>query len=266
MAIPVTGTIGAATISSRAIGVDVPEGLTRELSKLKEAALNLSTLAPNADLPGLVLDAWLAGRDPLTNKEIIRAATAQALRASGVGAGIDIVVEKRQATALAAHADEWVESLIPVASVAADTLAEARDAIPGFDLNDAASVGTMPADHLALWGKAREARLRLDKVLDVWQLLAGETKRAELGAEWSEVLILADLNLEQYESMRGATVDKVIGHGYPMKLATFAEHRDRMERFVEERDADREADAFARTERLARTRNRIGVSRIPVFD
>lgn len=238
----------------RGLDVEPPAALIQEFADLDTAAKNMGSMAPTANLPGLILDAWLAGRDPLADKKVQQAAIAQSLRAANLQGSIDMAVDQRKGEALKRHADEWLNGVIAATDQAAADLAAAHAAFPGLDLADTTGAVQLPPEQLEVWGRARLARQRIHRAVDAWQHLASAARPGrQFGSERELMLILSDLNLEQYEAMRRPSIDAVIEHGYPIKLATFAEHEERMKKFDEEADAEwnaeREARSAGRTQR-----------------
>lgn len=238
--------LGICTTLSRRLGVEPPAALLEQVAALETAAQNLATLSPATDLPNVMLDAWLAGRDPLTDKKVQHAAIAQSLRASNMSGSIECVIDQRKGALLKQYADEWLASFMALIEEADATLTQARTIMPGLDFGDPKAGANLPPEHLEMWGRARMARARVHQTVSAWTSLSAAVCSTRLGSDRDEALIVADLSLEQFEQMRTPTIDAVLDGGYPLKLATFVEHDERVRRLADELQADMAADREAR--------------------
>lgn len=235
------------------LGLALPDGLITELAEIDRVFADQDALNGNRrSLAEAVADAMSAGKDPATDKAVIVHLAREQMRLMNLGNDLSALAEDRRADALRSHADAILELLSGVIDRADETLADARDRIPGLDLNDDDRVRTMAPDQMALWGRAREALAHVERVVQVYGMLLGACGLGVLPTH-RRPLVIAELSLSELNALGHQPHAVAAVHaGHRLSLAnpdTFAERLDRLEddRSHDAKKDEREFAAAVRT-------------------
>ena len=245
------------------LGLELPDGLTADLAEIDRVfadrdALNGSRRA----LTEAVADAMSAGKDPATDKAVIVELAREQMRLMNLGNDLSALAEDRRADALRGHADAILELLSEVIDRADETLAEARERIPGLDLNDDDAVRNMAPEQMALWGRAREALAHVERVVQVYGMLVGAVGLGVLPPH-RRPLVIAELSLSELNALgHQPNAIAAVHAGHRLSLATPETFAERLARVEDDRahDAKRGERDFADA---ARTRYGSGHSLVP---
>lgn len=215
------------------LGIELPDGLIADLAEIDRVFADQDALNGNRrSLAEAVADAMAAGKDPATDKAVIVHLAREQMRLMNLGNDLTALAEDRRADALRSHADAILELLSGVIDRADETLAEARDRIPGLDLNDDDRVRTMAPDQMAQWGRAREALAHVERVAQIWSMLVSACGLGTLPPH-RRPLVIAELSLSELNALgHQPNAAAAVHAGHRLSLATpdtFAERLDRLE-------------------------------------
>jgi hypothetical protein len=235
---PHAGTITVLNQALRRLDIPLPAALTDELAKIDQAIARLDQAgARRVDLPRLIGDAVLAGRDPATDKDIVAAAVANTLAPMEAAAGAEL--HGRRFDAVIEHRGAILKSLKSCVEEANEAITAARNVIENLDLTDRSQVGTVATSHMTTWGRAFDHRTRLADVVMAWTSLAGSDYQPMY-----KPLVLADLTGAEYLKL-GPTPQALaaVDAGHALALADFSEHATRVAKVLEGISAERRAEA-----------------------
>lgn len=221
------------TATANRLGTQLPKPVTDAIAagqQLREAHREGALDAP--DLTAAVAAALWAGKDPLTSKDVQRAALAHQLRQASVFDRLDHYARARVAEAIVEHADAIIDTWRPVIAKADDALREFHRLAPDADLADTSLANQLPTHALTPWGRAREASGLLDQVGQGWQAIANAA-RIPIPHN-ARPLIVADLTLDQVDELGGRpTCAAVARIDVPLDLANLATFTDRARRLTQ---------------------------------
>lgn len=246
--------------TSRRLGVDLPKPLEAALDaadKLRRGRVeNHLGSSVDADLTDALAKAVWAGRDPLADKAVQRAALAAQLMSANIGPRLEGYAAQHAADALSEHADALVETWRPVVERIDKAFARFRKLAPGADLLDKHLPTGLPTKALTPWGEAKEAAAQLDQLGKGWTALAAAAS-LYMGDNSTRPLIVADLALEQLDTLgnRAKPID-VASLDVSLDLASLDTYADRLARLVKAR-GERVAYDAAAPERVREKRRQL---------
>lgn len=227
----------------RHLGLDLPASLTAALDQAdaEAQAMREAITADDAALGEAVAAAVKAGKDPATDKAVT-AHLARRQLGSLLGDAFEEGAKARRAEAIAAQVPAIIATLAPVVEEADATLADLRAKVPGVDLTSPHLLNSVPTAHLTLAGQARDAVARLERIGQLWPLLA-QAAGVRYVAEMAP-LVLADLGTDELDALprqaRGGNMIAAAHAGHRLALATLEDYQMRC-RDVEAERAERRA-------------------------
>jgi hypothetical protein len=230
------------------LGLELPRGLTADLAEIDRVFANRDVLeGSRRPLAEAVANAMSAGKDPATDKAVIAHLAREQMRLMNLGNDLSALAEDRRGDALRSHADAILTLLSSVIDRADQTLEEARERIPGLDLNDDDQVRNMTPDQMALWGRAREALAHVERVAQVWAMLVSACGLGTLPPH-RRPLMIAELSLAELNALgHQPNATAAVHAGHRLSLATPETFAERLARLEDDRahDAGRSAREFA---------------------
>lgn len=244
------------------LGVEPPKVLTDALATTAKLRTERRTLDDIPDVTAAVAAAILSGKDPLTSKEVQRAALAKQLVELNIGHRLAGYADQHATAALVTHADAVIDAWRPVVEKADKALRRFRELVPGVDPLDPDLPAGLPTAALTPWGEAREAAAQLEQLGKGWQAIAGA------GAAYippnGRPLIVADLTLDQLEQLgSNPKCDAVARLDVPLDLADTKTYAERVARLAKARGDRHDHEAAAPERARERRRQALGMVRIP---
>ncbi|WP_148574958.1 hypothetical protein [Nocardioides caldifontis] len=235
-----TAHIGMIRQAFTAIGATLPKPVTTALTDAdKLAHANPIPSVTGEQIADAIAACILEDRDPLTDDEVQRLVTAQALggvTGRNVTYGLGTAGERRVVAAMRAHADTILGALSKAARTAGETLTDAHAIIGDHDLGESEVVLKLGPEAARRWAEARDALTLLRKIDGAWVALANLTRFASTTVE--PALRLADLNLATFEKVgRKADAWAIVRAGAVIDLADATTIRERSQRLSDEREA-----------------------------
>lgn len=219
------------------LGIELPAGLKAALVDAASRQVKQKQALrfdPN-DLTDAVRTAIEHGTDPATNKAVLTALARRDL--ATVLPELNGAAERARQDAVIEYAPDLIEAMRPVVEQASADIQAAAEAIPNLDLLDIRSAGHLRPELMTMWGRAREALARAERVGGLTSLIF-----TMLGLGFSNdvaPLMLADLTAEQLDSLplgtRGRTPHAAALAALPLDLATPTTYPERVQRVREER-------------------------------
>lgn len=235
------------------LGLELPDGLIADLAEIDRVFADRDVLnSSRRALTEAVAAAMAAGKDPATDKAVIAHMAREQMRLMNLDNDLSALAEDRRADALRSHADAIIELLAGVIDRADVTLAEARERIPGLDLNDDDRVRTMAPEQMAWWGRAREALAHVERVAQIWAMLVSACELGTLPPH-RRPLLIAELSLSELNALGHQPAAVAAVHaGHRLSLATPDAFAERLARVEDDRDYDakRNDRDFAEAARL----------------
>lgn len=242
------------------LGIELPDGLIADLAEIDRVFADQEAINGNRrSLAEAVADAMAAGKDPATDKAVIVHLAREQMRLMNLGNDLSALAEDRRADALRSHADVILELLSGVIDRADETLADARDRIPGLDLNDDDRVRTMAPEQMAQWGRAREALAHVERVVQIYGMLLGACGLGVLPTH-RRPLVIAELSLSELNALgHQPNAVAAVHAGHRLSLATPDTFADRLARLEDDRNYEAQSGDRAFAE-AARQRYGVGKS------
>lgn len=221
------------TDAHKRIGLPAPT-FTEEVERIEQQrrAVNVSTEFDPAATRTAVLAALDAGKDPLLDKSVQRAAAALSVGGM-VRSDAQTWADSATTAAVKAAAPELIATWQAWAEqVERDTLAPARDW--GIDLTDRTIQGGA-AERARLWAAGREAVAQLEQLLGAWSALAREV-RADDRPQF-RALVPANIGAGELDALGHRPDVASIVTRHALNLATFEDYAQRVERIASDRAA-----------------------------
>ncbi|WP_210441513.1 hypothetical protein [Nocardioides xinjiangensis] len=242
------------TAASRKLGIDLPADLATALAEADRVRSGRHLHHETPDVAAAVADAILANKDPLSSKDVHRAALAATLLDLNIDNRLDGHATKLAAAALREHADAVIDTWRPVVERINAALQRFREHVPAGDPRADGLPTGLPAKALTPWGEAREALDKLDTIAQGWIALANVGAPYAGGMNVTRPLIVADLNLEQLDSLgTNPKCPDVTRLDVPLELASTAAYAERVARIQREK-TQRQAYEAAAPERAREQR------------
>lgn len=221
------------------LGLELPSDLAADLAEIDRVFADRDTINGNRrTLAEAVADAMAAGKDPATDKTVMVHLAREQMRLMNLDGELAAVAEDRRADALRRHADAILNALSGVIDQADETLAEARERIPGLDLTDDDRVHTMAPEQMALWGRAREALAHVERVVQVYAMLLGACGLGILPPH-RRPLVIAELSLSELNALgHQPNATAAVHAGHRLSLATPDTFAERLNRIEDDRSHD----------------------------
>lgn len=228
-----------------AIGADRPTRLAAVLDdadRIRAAATSLSIDAP--PLVAAALDALAAGRDPLTDKAVLRAVVGEQLRAANLtGPALAVALDERAAAAVREDQHAILDALRAAAAEAGATLTAAHAVLGNLELTDADRVAYLGPNAVEHWQAARSAAATLDAVLTGWRALAELTRFAHPNTPVTQVLADMGMNVPTGPGASKPDAWTLVRHGATIDLADGPAVAARKARIKAEQDERTRAQA-----------------------
>lgn len=247
---------------SRKLGVEIPKALAEALDEA--ATLRTREVIPaTPSVPEAVAQAVLAGRDPLTSKEVQRAALALTLSQLNLEHRLREYADERAAAALREHADAVIDTWRPTVERIDQAFANFRALVPGVDpLAEHLPTG-LPTKALTPWGEAKEAAALLEQIVKGWQAIAS-VGTANIRESRHRLLIVADCTPEQMTELgTRAKPQDVARFDLPLDLASVQTFAERVKRMDQALEASHEYAAAAPERAREERRRQFGMVMIP---
>jgi len=166
----------------QALTAKVPEPVAKALADHDAvvAAVNTIPATTTDQIAEAVTGAILDGRDPFTDEQVRRLATARTL-AGDTGRGLAYSVQctaENHVVTLTDHTDALVDTLRAAAGTIGATLTAAHEIIGDHDLDDHANILRRGDDASRAWNDARATLARLRTIDSAWTALAELTRFA----------------------------------------------------------------------------------------
>jgi hypothetical protein len=248
--------------TTKRLGVEVPKPLADALARVDRLRNERRTIDDTPDVTAAVAAAIWAGKDPLTSKEVQRAALATQLKELNIGHRLGDYADQHAAAALVEHADALIEAWRPVVEKADQVLRRFRELVPGVDPLHPDLPAGLPTAALTPWGEAREAAAQLEQLGKGWQALAGAG--AAYIPQNSRPLIVADLTLDQLEQLgTNAKCDAVASLDVSLDLASPSTFTERVQKIAQARGEQQAWNDAAPERAREERRQTLGIVRIP---
>ena len=203
-----------------------------ERIEARRRAVNVSTEFDPAATRAAVMAALDAGKDPLLDKSVQRAAAALSVGGM-VRSDAQTWADSATTAAVKAAAPELIATWQAWAEqVERDTLAPARDW--GIDLTDRTIQGGA-AERARLWAAGREAVAQLEQLLGAWSALARECRADDRPQH--RPLVLAELSAAELDGLGHRPDVASIVTRHALDLADFDTYSQRVERIASDRAA-----------------------------
>jgi hypothetical protein len=212
------------------LGVTIPKPYRDDLAAVDRMLARLDRIAPDRRATALAVAAALEDdRDPATDPAVLAALAREQLQALNAAAAVAQVGDERRAAAIAKHGPAIIASMVPVVDAADHALRQAHDRLPNLDLGDVHYVTRLPPQSMALWGAARDALARVDRVAVVWQAVVRAAGLTPLEPRSPYLpLILAPLDADALAALPDRTPTAPAHAGHRLALATVDSYRQRV--------------------------------------
>lgn len=212
-------------------GATVPKATATAQAKLTALAAKVEALRPTPDLPGAILAALAADRDPATDPEVQRHAT---LRAIGEARhGITTSVDALAADFLTEHTETILAAFAAPFDRAAATITDALEELGAVDLADTRAVLGKGGTAAKVWGEAQTAVATIATAVTTWTTLGALGAPCKV-TKGTRLLLIADVPPSTWTTDQLAPEgDKLTAwdaarRGYPLEWATPATYAERL--------------------------------------
>jgi len=236
-------------------GATLPKGTRADLDAALDVARRADAYAVKpADLPGAIVDALAAGRDPLEDRAVIAAAVSD--RVGNVMPGARERAAHRIVATIKEHIDDTVQGFAPVWDANGAALTDHLRHLPGgadFLTADPRTVARHSPDTLRHWTEARAARDTLTELHTVLVAALEAAGRPHHGPVTACMFYDGATSAHDLTAhIRQANPAQAAETGLRFSLTTTAHARDRYQAVIAADDADAQAAAeFRRAQRSA---------------
>ena len=233
----------------RQLGLPMPKKFEQALAKAT-AYTDGPSLAYDAQACTQAIVAALeAGADPATDPDVRTHLARQQLHSMRVGELLHQHADDRKAALLVEHIGDFIAVMSEVVEQADEAIQQARQAIPNLNLHDPGFVSALPPEHMTLWGRAREAVGRLERISKVWHLLMPAGPVQPSGVH--RPLMFAALSAEQLRALGPQPKPTAAAHaGHRLSLATPQQYAERVAAVQEQQREEAEQRARQEERRL----------------
>jgi hypothetical protein len=221
-----------------ALGVPTPKGYADDLAAVDTMLDRAGRLAPDrAKLAAAVAAALEDDRDPAEDPDVWAALAREQFASLNLSYAVEQHADERRAAAIAKHGPAIIDALAGVVDAADEVLQDAHRRIGrGLDLGTVAYVSQLPPDLMGLWGQARDAVARVERVGQVWTTVVRAGGLAPLEPRSPYLpLVVADLTATQLAALPDRTVTAPCHAGARLKLAGVDEFRQRVQQVQAQR-------------------------------
>lgn len=227
-------------------GTVLPKDVEQEYSTLLTLHARLAEFNPAANLAEPLIDALAAGRDPLEDAAVLRAAAAVTI--TGARGATQVALDRRAMEFGSRHTDAIVNAMRTPFDAAAATMSATLDQLGVTDLDNISAVLNRGGNAAELWAIARQAEDTITKITLNRSLLYGRISRPE--DRRYKVLAWADIPPAQFiddfatiHTMKPSQVDRA---GFTLSLADASQYAERVAAVADQRDINqnRERDAL----------------------
>lgn len=248
-----SGNITILNQSLKHLNIALPKAVTDaiELAAKANAAADGIQKPPSGLLGAAIAAALIAGRDPGSDKEVMRLCTLEAILATA-GPSVRAWGLDRITAALTEHADAMLESWRAESVTAGENLTAAFDLVGDIEFSESEAFLRVGPEGAQAWANARTAADTLKNLAQAWAALAELTHFGSVGGY--PVLRLAELDADTLDKVgrtadawtlvrSGARIELADRTTMPERLAHIA--LDRAERTQNQADRQQAAESRA---------------------